>query len=85
MSDLNNQIAIYRWHIAATSSKTGGYISFRTFPCENANKSGEQLLAVLKLYQAKHTPGTATGTQLLPPLAYSIMLCYSNDRLHIIG
>ena len=32
-------IAICRWHIAATSSKTGGYLSCRPFPDGNANES----------------------------------------------
>ena len=37
--DSNNQIAMCRWHIAATSSKTGGYHNFRPFRGENANES----------------------------------------------
>ena len=36
--DSNNPIAICRWHIAATSSKTGGYLNFCPWG-RNANES----------------------------------------------
>jgi len=37
--DLKIIITTCRWHVAATSSKTGGYHNCRPFPGDNASKS----------------------------------------------